>query len=180
MVDRIGTSESPDDVEILQTVMDLVKESIYVCLPGKVEKYDAAKQVADIKPLIKNPVVFEDGEEILESIAVIPNVPVLHPRGGGFYIHLPLKKGDNVTLLFSDRAIDAYMDSSGAVDVDPIDFRAHDITDAIALPGWYTLPRAIKEPLGNSLIIAKEGGGGIIEMKEDGQVSINNHLTVDP
>jgi hypothetical protein len=158
MTDKIGQSRSPELIEVLRAAMDKVSEGISVALPGKIEKYDAAKQVADVKPLVKIPVVFDDGTEGLDTLPVIPSVPIVFPRGGGYYISFPLAKGDNVLLVFADRAIDSFVGSSGSVDVDPEHLRMHDLTDAVAIPGWYPTPKAIKDAISSGMVIGEEKG----------------------
>jgi hypothetical protein len=63
---------------------------------------------------------------------VVNEVPVLMPQGGGFQVKVPIAKGDVVLLVFSDRSLDIWKSKGG--EVDPVDFRQHDVSDAIAIP----------------------------------------------
>lgn len=97
---------------------------VHTALPGRVESYDAATQLADVKPLI--PV---NGE----TLPVIPKVPVCFPRTASTFIHLPLAKGDFVILLFPEQSIGAWRALRGA-ETSPGDLRRHSITSAYAIP----------------------------------------------
>jgi hypothetical protein len=178
MTDRLGTSLTPTLSELLTTLMNKISEGLFVAMPGSIEKYDATKQVADVKPLIQLPVLYDDGSEGLDTLPVIPCVPVFFMRGGGYYVSFPLQKGDAVLLLFCDRALDTFMDSTGSVAVDPKHLRAHDLSDAIAIPGFYSTPKAIKDSIGSDFCIAKEGGA-YIKIHATGQIDLNGNFTVD-
>jgi hypothetical protein len=151
-------SRSPSLIEVLRYAMDQASGEIFVALPGKVVSYSPSKQTADIKPLLKKDLVFDDGTEEAEALPILPEVPVVFPRGGGYFLSFPLEAGDNVLLVFCDRSIDSYSQSSGAVDIDPIDLRTHDIADAVAIPGFFPNPRALRDPIGRGAVLGKEGG----------------------
>jgi len=104
---------------------------VNTCLPGRIEKYDYAKQKADVKPLIKK--LYVDGTT--EALPVIVNVPVVWPRGGGGSLTFPLEKGDGVLLVFSQRSLDTWLSKGG--DTGPGDPRKFDLSDAIAIPGLF-------------------------------------------
>jgi hypothetical protein len=48
---------------------------------------------------------------------------------------MPVDVGDYVLLLFNEKSIDSFSQIGGLVD--PDDMRKHDLTDAVALPGFY-------------------------------------------
>lgn len=155
---KLEAGRNPDLIEVIRTAMDVLKNEMFVALPGKVEKYNATLQKADVKPLIKRPFVNDDGTEGLDELAVLPDVPVVFPRGGGYFLSLPLQAGDNVLLVFNDVSIDLFTASSGAVDIDPVDLRAHDISDAVAIPGFFSFPRSIKDVIASGAAFGKEKG----------------------
>jgi len=157
----LGQTRSPELAEVIKAAVADGLEGVYVALPGKVEKYDAATQKADVKPLLKRNVVARDGSETVEALPVIPDVPICFPRGGGFFLSFPLQKGDNVLLIFCDRSIDNYAYSTGAVDVDPVDLRSHDLTDAVAFPGFYPFTKPIKSLVGSGAAFGDETGAQV-------------------
>jgi len=191
-------SRSPALIELLQIATSRAIEDLFVALPGKIEKYNALTQTVDVLPLIKRPVVLEDGSKRIDELPVIPNVPVAFQRGGGFFVSFPLAKGDIVLLVFCDRSIDKFQSSAGGAPVDPVDLRTNDISDAVAIPGFYPLSKSLKSGIANKNVLALgyDGGGqitvdetGTIEttnalgnftLKSTGQVDINGNFTVDP
>ncbi len=158
---KLGENRTPDLIEVIRAAMTELSSEIFVALPGKVEKYDSTKQKADVKPLLKRGFTYDDGTDDVDVLPVIPEVPVVFPRGGGYFLSLPIKKGDSVLLVFSDRSLDLFLQSSGKVDLDPVDLRQHDITDAVAIPGLYPFPRAIVDDISNDLAMGKEQGAQV-------------------
>lgn len=121
---------------------------------AKVEKYDPSGK-ADIT-------ILPDGD-------LIGDVPVATLQSAGFYIRVPLKKGDIVAVMFASRDIDGTMhgDTSDGTD------RMHDINDAIIVGGvnLFTNPLPATDP--DKLVIAAKEGGASITMGTDGKIAIN-------
>jgi hypothetical protein len=111
---------------------DKVKGKLRVAMPARIESYDASTQTASVKPLLQALQRNADGSTTSVSRPVVNAVPVLMPQGGGFQVKLPVAKGDIVLLVFCDRSLDIWKSKGG--EVDPIDFRQHHISDAVAVP----------------------------------------------
>lgn len=139
-----GVSRSPEPQEVLRAAMEYALADVHTALPGRVEAYDPATQKADIKPLIKRLVSTEDGEELLEELPVLPQVPVIFPRTASAFITFPVAAGDHVLLIFNERSIDNFVAGDGE-DTDPDEYRTHDLSDAVALLGFYPDAKAIVE-----------------------------------
>jgi hypothetical protein len=119
--------------EVLDRAIRSRLARLRVSLPGVIESYDPATRTATVKPLLKETRFDEAGEEHVEALPMVCQVPVQFPGGGGFEITFPVAKGDSCMLLFADRALDKWL-ASGQ-DSDPIDLRRHDLSDAVALLG---------------------------------------------
>lgn len=155
------TPRTPTLSELLAIHGDAVRRSIHVMLPGSVDKYYADENRADIKPVLKDRLATRDGQELLEVLPVIPSVPIMFPRAGGFFITLPVAKGDLVALVFSDRSLDNFLSGKGA-DTDPDDFRTHDLSDPYAILGGYPFKMAVTDSgIDANLVMGKEGGAQI-------------------
>lgn len=128
-------SKTPSQAEILNAFKASIMAELRVSCPAKVVSWDASKQLADVKPLIKDIFEGEDGEVQHLSIPVITNVPVVFPGAGGMRITFPVAIGDTVHLVFCDRSIDAWLDQGG--ETAPVDQRRHHIADAVAYPGLH-------------------------------------------
>lgn len=151
------SSRSPEPQEVLRTAIEYYLRDLHVALPGRIESYDVATQKADVKPLVQRLVPTEDGEELAESLPVIPAVPVVFPRAGGFFISMPVKKGDFCLLVFCSYPIDKYKAGNGQ-DASPEEFDMHDISDAVALMGFAPFGSAIPDADPENVVIGVEGG----------------------
>lgn len=128
-----------------------------VALPGRVEKYDNARQVADVKPLVQRRIKASDGSFIVESLPVLPEVPVVFPRAGDLVLTFPIEVGHHVQLLFNDHSIDQWYSGDGS-EVDPLDIRSQSLSDAVALPGFYPSAKAITPPPPGTAFIGDSTG----------------------
>jgi len=151
---------------MLARAMRSKMNDVRTAMPGQVIKYDLKKQAVDVQPLLRH--AYDDGSVL--DLPVVYNVPVVFPRAGEAFLALPIKKGDGVLLIFSDRSLDKWKSSGGKVD--PEDVRSHNISDAVAIPGFYPFNAAAKIPNANDLIL--KNANCTIMMKSNGKVSISN------
>ena len=114
--------------------IDVAMTELRVSMPGKIESYDSNLQTAVVQPLNLRRAVSASSADKLPAI---PDVPVVHPRTVKGALSMPVAAGDSVTLLFSDRAMDAWKATPGGVPVEPGSGRKHDLTDCVALLGGY-------------------------------------------
>jgi hypothetical protein len=169
-LESTDAAETPTMAELFRIHGKNIANLINVAKPAKVLAYDFQKQIVTVQPAFK--IRYLDGTIV--DPPVIYGVPVLHPRAGKAVIHMPIKEGDNVFLLFSDRSIEKWA-TSGQLNY-PEDTRTHHISDAFAFPGGYPLgaPSAIAN--GDDLIISNAlGDGGCeIRVKPNGHIQILN------
>ncbi len=180
-------SRTPTDDELLELAITSFLAGVHTSMPGKVVTYFPETQKADIKPLLKTLTVHGDGSELVESIPIIPDVPIHFMRAAGFAMTFPLEPGDLVCLHFAESSIDNYLSSQGD-DSDPDDFRKHDLSDAIAVPGFYPFTKSIGDISSVNMVMGKTEGGiqihltpnGTMELKFDGEadeaVALGNAL----
>ncbi len=150
-------SREPTLSEVLRLVIRSHLADLWTAIPGVVEKYDKAQQKADIRAAVQSRIEAIDGEELVE-LPIIPNVPIMHPSGGGYMAAFPLAKGDPVLLVFSARSIDVWKSGSAGDVVDPNDLRQHAFADAFAIPGGRPFKSAFTEASDTDLVIGKDGG----------------------
>jgi len=151
-----NASDTPDQAEVLRLVLRHRLSRVWTALPGVIEKYDASTQRADVRPAVVAFLPLLDGEE-REKLPVIPNVPVVHPSGGGFFCSFPMKRGDPVVLVFCARDIAAWKGGNGGV-AEAADNRMHDLTDAFAFPGAKPSGAVLKEADAEKLVVGQDGG----------------------
>ena len=102
---------------------------INICLPGRiVEVLDYKKRQISVQPEIKK--VYLDGEEL--DPPIIENVPLSYFGMSEAILNFPIKSGDKVIIIFSQRSLDNWL-SKGTLTI-PGSKRKFDISDAIAIP----------------------------------------------
>lgn len=167
----MASSRSPDDTELLNLAIESWLFDVHTCMPGRIDSYDPKTQMATVKPLVKRRILHGDGSESLEVIPPITNVPVTFLRAAGFFMSFPIEKGDLVTLHFCTNSIDNYMAGEGE-DTDPDEFRHHDLSDAIAVPGFYPFKLPIKDISSVNFVMGKDDGGVQIHLTPNGTMEI--------
>ena len=81
-----------------------IKEKLYTALPAIVQSFDPEKRRVTIILAIQREITDGTTREIQQLL----NVPVLFPAAGGFSIFLPIKSGDSVMVVFSQRGIENF------------------------------------------------------------------------
>lgn len=159
---------------------DQMASKINTAIPAEITNYDPSGPKVDAKPLIKKR--FNDGTE--SAYQPIVSVPVIFPRTQEFSMSFPLKKGDTVLLIFSQRSIENYLFSGQEVAPTRPDMFA--LSDAIAIPGLFAFNKGL--PVGDGSKVRMETSGidffitnGEAIIETDGKaVKINTDgLTVD-
>ena len=125
----------------------------HTAMPGIVAEYDPATKRARVNPAmamvlepLPNPSPATSNGRGPRTIdrALILDVPVLHPSGGGYVVHLPIAAGDPVMLLFSERGITAFKQTYTRAVPDMGSLMSE--RDAVAIPGFGALAVAPVEP----------------------------------
>lgn len=142
----------------------------HVAIPGRVERYDAATQTADVVPLVRHPVPQPDGSYALEELPVVPSVPVVFPRTGRWMLTFPIVAGDTVQLLVNTAAIGHWRAGSGDV-TDPGDLRRQHLAHAVAIPGLYVRRKALAHASATDLVMGDDEGT-LLAIKPDGTVTV--------
>lgn len=126
-----GTSTRRSLHESLAAMIEAERADMFITIRGKVVSYDQAKQVAEVKPLLKQ----RFGDQMLEA----PNLQEVHvrfPRADGKILHTPLAKGDYVTVHFDQRSTEDY-DADGGTPLDNERGRMNALSDCFAVPGCF-------------------------------------------
>lgn len=161
----MSSEETPDLLDVLNLLGENLLNGLHTALPGRVESYDPATQRADVQPLIRRriPKAGTDRREwAYEDLPLIPSVRVIHPRGGGAFIHLPIATGDTVLLVFCETGIGHWEAGDGSIS-DAGDERRHHLAHAVAIPGFYPASKNIPSVDANrrELVIGFEDGATV-------------------
>jgi hypothetical protein len=107
------------------------------------------RRTVTVQALIQVRVQQPTGDYLWLSIPPLVDVPVFFPGAGGVTITFPIKVGDEGLVIFSSRCIDAWFqnggkDAGGAPTPQvQMEFRMHDLSDAMFFPGLNSLPHVI-------------------------------------
>lgn len=115
-------------VENLAAAVQELLNGVNTSAPGRIVSYDAARNRATVRASL--PKRIADGSDLAPPETF--EVPLAHMAGGGARVSVPVKAGDGVLLIFSQRSLENWLQGS---DVAPDDPRVFDISDAIAIPG---------------------------------------------
>lgn len=155
--------------ELIRKAMDARLAEVRVAIPVRIERYDLATQTVDVQPLVKDHQVLDDGH-LVESLPQLKSVPVAFPRGGGFFISLPLAKGDTGRVVVCDRSIDQWRKLGG--EVDPLDIRMHAFSGAVFEPDLADSKHALKDAHAQNMVFGKDDGGAQIHLLPSGEVHV--------
>lgn len=137
--------EEISEREMLRRVIASALLEVHTSQPGRVESYDAERQVADVLPEVR-----PGGE----ALPVIPCVPVIWPRGGGAYLHLPLERGDT-GLIVSCEVDVAHWRVRGQPGV-PGDTRRHHLAHSVFLPGLAVASATLQTSAGATVLAGSD------------------------
>ena len=84
-----------------------------------------------------------------------------------------MKSGDEGIAIFSERCIDGWWQNGNAST--PLDFRLHDLSDAMFIPGVCSVPKAIKSFFNDGLSMQTLDGGTYIRIK-NGAIQIKGNI----
>lgn len=160
MAERITPAET------YRRILDARLMDLHTALPGRVQSYDAATQTADIEPMIKRgvPTGGEEDEVALETLPVLPSVPVLFPSGGQCFVTFPLAVGDPVLLVFCERDTSQFR-GTGAVS-DPGVPTMHGLSGAVAIPCAFGPRSAAMSGVSTTdLVLGRKNGQANITVK---------------
>jgi hypothetical protein len=158
-VKRDWRENMPDDFdEIVRVIIAEVRANLHTVFPAIVTK-DSDGNVTEMKIATKSRKVDADGKVSYVDYPTLKTVPTHFIGGGGkdedsVLLTHPVKaakdskdkhddkQSDEGFIVISRNALDNWHDKSGVQD--PISDRAHNLSDAIFVPGLRSKPRAVK------------------------------------
>src|SRR5665213_1246039 len=121
----------------------VISKAIRVAIPGIVQSFDSVHQTVTVQAAIKE-YVRNNGVLTADPIALLTDVPIQLPRGGGCTLTLPIQAGDECLLVMSDVCLDSWW-QSGGTNNSPMSARRHRLSDAIAIFGIWSQPRVLSD-----------------------------------
>jgi hypothetical protein len=151
--------------EALRLAMTANRAGLWTCLPGIIQSFNTADPdnvTAVIQPAIKGVVQQQDGTYQAVNLPVLPDVPVVFPRGGGCTLTFPIAAGDECLVIFSSRCIDGWW-QSGGVQL-PMEPRLHDLSDGFAILGPQSKPNKISNISTTAVQLRSNDGQAYIQL----------------
>ena len=138
-------------VQKIEEVARSVMEEMHTAIPARIQKFDASKNMAIVKPYG----TFVTGAGKKMDYPVITGVPFLFPQcpSENIEIVFPVKAGDDCLVIISEIELDAWL-GGGESDND----MRFDLTSAVAIPGLKNKSSsALVEACNDNSIIMKNG-----------------------
>lgn len=149
-----------DAVDVFNAGADAMRDQIHTSLPGKVVAYHPADQTADVQPMVKRCLFDDEGNKIYQSLPVLPSVPVMFMRGGGYAVTVPLAVGDFVWLMASESAMAEYLGTGQ--ESEPWDTRRHHLSNCVAYPGCYPDTAPLTNAPTDGISLGKDTGSRVV------------------
>jgi hypothetical protein len=159
-----GTGTRDHAHEALAAAIESERRETFHVGTGKVTGYGAGQR-AGVQPSLTR----KFGDKVLTA-PPLADVPVLHPRGGGFIFHVPLAAGDEVALIFADRSLDKTGADGSASDGRP--GRMHSISDAMAIPASHSASGAADGLPDGKMHVGKDDGSAGLQVGADGTADV--------
>ena len=155
--------------DVLDFVVDEKLKQIHTAMPGRIVDYDPRTKRATVQPAIDW--LMTDGST--RRRPVISNVPVMQPSAGGMTVLLPVRQGDPVMLLVSERGLTEFKRS--LQESRPDVSRFFSLGDSVALLGFGA--REIGPAYTDAVCIQAEDNSSHIALREDGRTEIYNEAS---
>ena len=147
-----------------------------VACPGIIQSFDATTQTATVQLALREPVVqppSSPGTPVTithETVPIIPDVPVVLPRAGGYALTLPITEGDECLVIFGDACIDSWWQAGGVQNL--LTGRRHSLSDAIAVVGLWNQTRVLNNYSSTTAQLRTDDGDAYIELASGHVVNI--------
>lgn len=155
-------------VEALKGIFDYKLLSVFTCIPAKVQSVNYKHNHLNAQPLIKTR--RSDGTERTSPELFDVPIFVLSAGRGNTRITMPVKVGDTVLILYSQRSLEDFYGSDGKTIVDSKSEVTHGMYPILALPCLFTKDSAV--PIDPSNLIV-ENGSTKVTIQPDGNVIVD-------
>ena len=151
--------------EMLEVDFNARIKNVHTSMPGHIVDYDPATRRATVQPGLFLVLI---GERPMRRPPIL-NVPVGHLAANGMVFHVPIKQGNAVHLVFSERGIGTWKRN---MESEAIPDKGHyfDIADAIAYP-VFGIPQG--SPVTSDGFSLQTENGNTYLTVEDGEIVIN-------
>ena len=166
------SERSKSQSEFFTQMLESAGADLHVAMPGIITAFDATEQTVTVQPALRERLTGQNGSQKWVQLPLLLDVPICIPRAGGFAITLPIKKGDECLVIFTDHCIDAWWSNGGVQN--QIELRRHDLSDAFAIVGTYSQPKRVSDYSATSMQLRNDSGSQMIDISQSGINLIGN------
>lgn len=161
---------TPTMTAVLKRAIESYIDDTFTSLICKVESYDVTTQTADLSPIVKRPMEMADGTLTDLEFPVFPEVPVLFPRAGDWFMSMPVTAGDTMLVVFSSRDFQEWRET-GLVST-PTEIKPHPFSAALAIPlNIYARSEALSNASDTNMVIGNDSGVRMY-LRGDGKIHL--------
>lgn len=162
------TNYTPETIPQAEIIRRAIRDALIktrVMVPAVITKV-LGNQKVNIQILLKSRYTNNQVVDIPE----LQNVMVSMPMGEDWSIKLPIAVGDVGYALFCDRSLDLWSSGDGSA-VDPADTRAHDLSDAVFVPGLAPFSEQTED---NTTDMILTNGEAVLRIEKSGKFKLTN------
>jgi len=154
----------------------------WVALPAIIQSFDATKCTCTAQPAIQALIRQEDGTQKYVNMPLLVDVPVLFPNAGIFMLSFPVTQGDECLVIFADRCIDNWWNSSGiqpqVTNQGVGELRFHDLSDGLAILGPFSKPNVPSGISTSTVQLRTKDGATYLEIDASGNCNIHANVNI--
>lgn len=157
-----------DPQENARVAEDALQARIWTMLPGIVQSVTVSGgvPVASVQLAIKGYDNHPDGTRTFHDLPILPHCPIVFPRGGGYSMTFPIKKGDECMVQFASRSIDEWWQTGKGQP--PYDFRKHDLSDGVCFVGLTSRAKPLSGISTSTAQFRSDDGATLVELNASG------------
>lgn len=158
-----------DPQENLRVAEDALQSRVWTMLPGIVQSVTVSGgvPVASVKLATQGYDTAPDGSRTFHDLPTLPHCPIWFPRGGGYSMTFPVKKGDECMVMFASRSIDEWWQTGQAQPA--YDMRKHDLSDGICVVGLTSRARPLSNISTSTAQFRSDDGATLVELNAAGK-----------
>lgn len=162
------------EIEQWKTLSRKIAKALRVSGIGIIQSFDSVAQTVTVQLAITESVLVNFVPTPIK-IPLLLDVPILVPCAGGYAVTLPVEKGDECLVVFTDSDYGAWWAQGGVQN--EMFTRRHNLSDGIAILGVKSQPNVLTNYSVSSLQVRSNDGTTYIDVA-NGQITITDNVVI--